>query len=99
MARCVSFFLLAATASTAQAGTSSGMPWETPLQNIADSFSGPVTQAILVLAVVILGFSLAFTEGAIVRRVLGVVLGGTIAAAAASLVASFFGTVSGAVFP
>ena len=95
----VTSVLLALTAAPAQAGTSGDLPWEAPLQRIADSLAGPVTTSVLILAIVVLGFALAFAEGAILRRVLGVVLGGTIAAAAASLVSSFFGTVSGAVFP
>lgn len=90
---------VALTTIPASAGTSGNLPWEEPIRRIADSLSGPVTQSVLILAIVLLGLGLAFAEGAVLRRLLGLVLGGSVAAAAASLVASFFGVVAGATFP
>jgi len=94
--------LVAATAlfttQSAQASTGGDLPWEQPLQRIANSIAGPVTQSLLTLSVVALGFALAFSEGAILRRVLGVILGCAIAATAASFAVSFFGFTSGATF-
>lgn len=44
----------------AYASTSSGMPWEGPLQKVVDSVTGPVAFGISVLAVVVAGLTLAF---------------------------------------
>lgn len=85
-------------ATPAQAATGGDLPWEEPLQRLADSFAGPVTQAVLILAIVALGFALAFSEGPILRRVLGVIMGCAIAATATSFALSFFGFSSGATF-
>lgn len=82
----------------AYAATGSGLPWEQPLQQLANSFAGPVTQSILILAIVALGFALAFSEGPVLRKVLGVILGCAIAATATSFALSFFGFSSGATF-
>ena len=86
------------TAQSAQAATGGDMPWEAPLRRLVDSIAGPVTQSLLILAVVALGFALAFSEGAALRRVMGVLLGCAIAAAATSFALSFFGFSSGATF-
>lgn len=85
-------------AASARAAASGDMPWEGPLQSLVDSFTGITAQLILILAIVSLGFALAFSEGPILRRVLGVILGGAIAATAASFALSFFGFSSGATF-
>jgi len=74
------------------------MPWELPLDQLARSFAGPVEQSVLSLAVIALGFALAFSEGPVLRRVLGIILGGAIAAVAVSFTLSFFGFASGATF-
>ncbi len=87
--------VVAWSASPAFAG-GSDMPWEGPLTEIVDSVTGPVAQAIGVLAIVALGFGFAFSEGGTtLRRVLGVVLGLSIAFAAASFGLSFFGFAGG----
>lgn len=44
----------------AQASSSSGMPWEGPLQKVVDSITGPVAFGISVLAIAVAGLSLAF---------------------------------------
>ncbi|HQH26867.1 MAG TPA: TrbC/VirB2 family protein [Oligoflexia bacterium] len=78
--------------------SSTGMPWEGPLQQIADSISGPVAQSIAVLAIVAAGLALAFGEGGGgVRRGLWIVFGLSVAFAASSFFLSFFGFASGAV--
>lgn len=82
----------------AEAATGGDLPWEQPLQRLADSFAGPVTQSVLILALVALGFALAFSEGVILRRVLGVVLGCAIAATATTFALTFFGFAAGATF-
>jgi type IV secretion system protein VirB2 len=74
------------------------MPWEAPLQQVVDSITGPVAQAIAVLCVTVFGLSLAFAEGgSMQRRGLGVLFGLAVAFAAASFFMSFFGFAGGAV--
>ena len=93
---CFLVVLMLVTPSAFAAG--SGMPWEGPLDRLIRSLTGPVAQALLTLAVLLLGFAFAFSEGAFMRRILGVVLGGAIAATAASFALDFFGFTSGATF-
>ena len=82
------------SSSAFAAGTN--MPWEGPLTQIVTSVTGPVAQAIGVLAIVALGFGFAFSEGGTsLRKVLGVVLGLSIAFAAASFGLTFFGFAGG----
>ena len=72
------------------------MPWEGPLEQIVDSLTGPVARALGMLAIVALGFGFAFSEGGgALRRVLGVVLGISIAFAAAQFGLGFFGFAGG----
>jgi len=89
------------TSKHAHAGTGggggSGLPWETALQKIVDSFTGPVVQGVLILAIVALGFAVMWSEGPVIRRAFGLLLGGAIAAAAVSIALTLF-PVSGATF-
>jgi type IV secretion system protein TrbC len=78
-------------ASPALAG-GSGMPWEGPLQQIVDSFTGPVAQAGGVIAVTIFGLGVAFSEsGSGLRRGVSILFGVAIAFAAASFFIGFGG--------
>jgi type IV secretion system protein VirB2 len=82
----------------AQAGAS-GLPWETPLQTITDSMSGPVLQSMLILAILVSGVMIAFTEvGAGAKRLLQAVFGLSIAAAAVSFFPAFFNFAGAATF-
>ncbi|NJO37269.1 MAG: conjugal transfer protein TrbC [Rhizobiales bacterium] len=82
----------------AQAGAS-GLPWETPLQIITDSMSGPVLQSMLILAILVSGVMIAFTEvGAGAKRLLQAVFGLSIAAAAVSFFPAFFNFAGAATF-
>ncbi|MGE3317058.1 MAG: TrbC/VirB2 family protein [Planctomycetaceae bacterium] len=80
------------------AGTGGGLPWETALQKLVDSLTGPVARSIIVLAVGLLGIALAFSEGGILRTVIRVLFGAAILAAAGTFALSFFGFTSGAIF-
>jgi len=76
---------------------SAGLPWENPLQQIANSISGPVAKALGVMAIVGAGLAFAFSEGGtILRRVLGVVFGLAIAFGASTFFLSFLGFAGGA---
>ena len=78
------------------AGT--GMPWEGPLQQIADSVSGPVARALGILAIILAGLGIAFSEGgSSTRKLLFVVLGLSVAYAAATWGLGFLGFGGGSV--
>ena len=78
----------------------SGMPWETPLQAVVDSITGPVAQAAAVIAVTIFGLGLAFSEsGSGMRRGLSILFGLAIAFAAASFFLDWFGFAGGMTLP
>src|SRR5437764_2001899 len=91
-------FVLMMTASSAYAA-GTGMPWETPLQNVLDSITGPVAKAAGIIAIVIAGLGFAFGEsGGLMRKVMGIVFGLAIAFAAAQWGMTFFGFAGGAAF-
>lgn len=78
---------------------STGLPWESPLQKILASLTGPVAKILGVIVIVIAGFGIAFGEsGTGMRRIFQIVLGLSIAFTASSLVVSLFGFTGGAVF-
>ncbi len=79
------------------AGAGAGLPWETPLQNLLASLTGPVAQVLGTVAIVFVGLGLAFSEGGgIMRRALWVVFGLSIAFAAATWGLTFLGFGGGA---
>ncbi len=76
----------------------SGMPWETPLQSIVDSITGPVARGAAVIAIVLAGITIIFSEGGGgVRKLAFVGLGIAIMFAAVSFFLDFFGFAGGAV--
>jgi type IV secretion system protein VirB2 len=73
------------------------MPWEGPITSVLNSLTGPVAQALCILAVVALGFGLAFSEGgSMMRRSLGILFGCSIAVTAVTFATTFFGFTAGA---
>lgn len=87
-------FLLLATSNCFAAG--SGMPWETPLNRILDSITGPVVKALGVISIVLVGVAIASSEGGgFMRKVLSVVMGLCIAFSASTFFLDFFGYTSG----
>lgn len=95
----VALLAVAALAVAAPAyGAGSGMPWEAPLQQITDSITGPVARAAAVIAIVIAGVTIIFSEGGGgVRKLAFVGLGIAIMFAAVSFFLDFFGFAGGAV--
>jgi type IV secretion system protein VirB2 len=94
-----SIIAVALTATPAHAA-GSGMPWETPLQAVVASITGPVAQAAAVIAVTIFGLGLAFSEsGSGMRRGLSILFGLAIAFAAASFFLDWFGFAGGMTLP
>lgn len=87
------------TATSALASSSSGMPWEAPLQTILTSLSGPTVKIIGTIAIVICGLALALGEGGGgLKKGIQIVLGLSIALTAASFLTSLFGSSSGVAF-
>ena len=90
-------FILALSAGPAFA-SGSGMPWEGPLEQIVDSITGPVARAAAVIAIVIAGVTIIFSEGGGGMRKLAFVgLGIAVMFAAVSFFLDFFGFAGGAV--
>lgn len=88
--------LAGADASAAGAG-GGGLPWETPLQGLLASLTGPVAQVLGTAAIVFTGIGMAFSEsGGIMRKALWVVFGLSIAFAATSWGLTFLGFGGGA---
>ena len=86
-------------APSAAFAAGANMPWEGPLDQIVQSLTGPVAKGLGVLAIVSVGFGFAFSEGgSTLRRVLGIVLGLSIAFAAAQFGLNFFGFAGGLTF-
>lgn len=78
----------------------SGMPWESPLQKVEQSVTGPVVQAAAVIAVVMFGGGVAMSEtGSSLRRGLGILFGLSIAFAASTFFLDFFGFAGGVEIP
>ncbi len=91
---CLIHIVLASTSDSA------GMPWETPLQKVMTSISGPVAKILGVIVIVLAGLGLAFGEvGSGVKRLLQIVIGLAIAFSAASVISSLYtGSASGVIF-
>nr|WP_169805567.1 TrbC/VirB2 family protein [Novosphingobium rosa] len=83
--------------ASAASASGTGMPWETPLNNILESVQGPVAKIIAVIVIITTGLSLAFGETAGgFRRLIQIVFGLSIAFAASSFFLSFFSFGGGA---
>ena len=87
----------AIAAATPAFAAGSGMPWEGPLEQIVDSITGPVARAAAVIAIVLAGVTIIFSEGGGgVRKLAFVGLGIAIMFAAVSFFLDFFGFAGGA---
>lgn len=89
---------LAALAFAAPAyAAGSGMPWEGPLEQVVDSITGPVARAAAVIAIVISGIGMAFSEGGGgMRKLAQVGLAISVIFGAVSFFLNFFGFAGGA---
>src|SRR3982074_2091698 len=59
----VAFLLFAAPTAFAAGGGGGGLPWETPLNRIAQSLTGPVALSISLIALMVAGGTLVFGRG------------------------------------
>ncbi|MEW5250906.1 TrbC/VirB2 family protein [Microbulbifer sp. 2201CG32-9] len=79
------------------ASTSTGLPWESPLQLIQRSLTGPVALVGAILGIAAAGLSLVFAGGEMtefIRRVVMLVLVISLIIGAASAITILFGTSS-----
>jgi type IV secretory pathway VirB2 component (pilin) len=88
--------LLIASTAAAHAlslgGLGGGMPWEGPLSQLLDSLTGPVARVVGAVAIIATGIGIAFSEGgSMMKKVLWLVLGLTIAFSATSWGLGFMG--------
>lgn len=90
-------FVIVITSAAPAHAAGSGMPWEGPLEQVVDSITGPVARAAAVIAIVIAGVTIIFSEGGGgVRKLAFVGLGIAIMFAAVSFFLDFFGFAGGA---
>ena len=85
----------------AEASTGGGsLPWETPLETIRDSVTGPVAYAISLMGIVVAGAMLVWGGeiGDFVRRIIMLTLAISLIVFSANILATLF-SVSGAVIP
>ena len=82
----------------AHASTATGLAWETPLETVQASLTGPVAMVIVILGMAVCGFALIFGGelNDFTRRILMVVLAGSVVLFAGQLVTTIF-TGAGAV--
>lgn len=94
---CASIVCATIALATPAFAAGSGMPWEGPLEQIVDSITGPVARAAAVIAIVLAGVTIIFSEGGGgVRKLAFVGLGIAIMFAAVSFFLDFFGFAGGA---
>ncbi len=87
-----SFINLLAASQVYAASTSSGMPWEDPLNKLLDSLTGPVSRVLGAVAIIGLGIGIAFSDGgSMMQKALWVVMGLAIAFNAISWGLTFIG--------
>lgn len=86
----------AVSVSTPVYASGTGMPWESPLQQILGSVMGPVSLVIGAISVIGLGFAMSMGEnGGLMRKALFAVCGLSLAFSAVTWVLPFLGYSSG----
>lgn len=67
------------------------LPWDDTIDIIVDSVTGPVAKGIAVIAVVIGGLGIAFTDGSFTKKFLMIAMGLAVALMAARFINALFG--------
>lgn len=95
--RVAASIVVVVAAELALAGTT-GLPWETPLQTLQQSLTGPVAMVIAILAMAVAGAGLVFggEMGDFTRRIMMVVLGISVLLLGAQLITVLFSGTGGA---
>jgi type IV secretory pathway VirB2 component (pilin) len=77
-----------------------GMPWDGPLDAISANLSGPTARRLMIIAIVVVGLGMMFSEGgSVFRKLLYVAAGGILVSAAASWGLPFIGFAEAAAGP
>lgn len=94
------FALILLTSSIAIGATTTGLPWETPLQTVGSSLTGPVAGFISLIAIVLCGITAAIGQdlSGFVKGLIAVVFVISVILGAASIIRILFGS-TGAVIP
>jgi type IV secretion system protein TrbC len=89
----IAVFLLCPEQAHATTTGGSGLPWETPIQRVVDSFLGPVALGMILIGIVgsIWGFITGGEINGLVRSMIVILLSGSILLAARPFVQSVFG--------
>lgn len=88
---CIVSFLFLVTGHQEVFATSTGMPWESILDKLVQSLSGPVARMIIIIAICACGAGLIFGEsGGFAKKMISICCGGAIIAAAVSWGPGFF---------
>lgn len=66
-------------------------PWETAVNNLQQSFTGPIAKGLSLIAIVIGGLTFAYSEGGSKRVFAGIIFGIGMALSAASFLSWLFG--------
>ena len=76
---------------TARASSTTSLPWDSPMQTLVNSLTGPVLLGISILAVMLCGLMLAYGDfSSTGKRIVSVVMGISLACAAPSVVVTWF---------
>lgn len=95
----VAAFSLGVIYSGIARGAGAGMPWETPLNSILNSLTGPVAKVAGVAAIVLAGLGIAWSEGGSgMRKIVIVIFGLSVAFSGATFFLPFLGYAGGAAF-
>ncbi len=89
----IAIFLLSPEQAHATTAGGTGLPWETPIQRVVDSFLGPVALAMILIGLVgsVWGFMTGGEINGLVRSMIVILLSGSILLAARPFVQSVFG--------
>lgn len=92
--RCAGGFLMSALVAGQANASNQNLPWEAPIQQLVQSFSGPLAIGISVIGITVAGMLLIFRGemGDFGRRMCMIVLAVSIVAGATSLFNTFFTT-------
>ena len=66
-------------------------PWEIAVNNLRDSFTGPIAKGLSLVAIVIGGLTFAYSEGGSKKQFAGLIFGIGMAVSAASFLSWLFG--------
>ncbi len=87
------------TFTTVALASGSGMPWESPLQKITDSITGPVAKCIGIIMIIGACFGFAKSEhGEMLKTFFGICIALSIAFSAATFILPFLGFSGGVGF-